>query len=293
MVRTAPGDLTLGVFPTTQEDDLWAPAPRAAQAPARPCTAAPSGYVSAPRTPRPPRLSPAAPKTLQLSLRSLNPRLGPHSPLLRLKQMDIAKLRSQTAEEVLGGGAQLVAAVNNAFPHWSSGYDSEGRPVVYIEGCNYDGRFVFEVLPPETLVRYHVWRTEKTLEAYYTQRVPRGEARATGEVKKRRLFVLCLSPLCALGRGRCRSLTRVASLLALLQAGTAPGTLCSVINLQGMTMKARGGVVAGGTVFFLPSPLAREPPTPAPTPTHSTISPRRPISAARNQGLPPAHQNPR
>lgn len=91
--------------------------------------------------------------------------------------MDIAALRRQSAEEILGGGAQLVAAVNNAFPHWSSGYDMEGRPVCYIEGCNYDGRFVFEMLSPDTVLRYHVWRTEKTLEAYYTKRVAAGEVR--------------------------------------------------------------------------------------------------------------------
>lgn len=98
-------------------------------------------------------------------------------PLPRLQQLGIAHLRSQSAEEILGGGPQLVAAVNNAFPHWSSGYDLDGRPVVYIEGCNYDGRFVFEVLPPETIVRYHVWRTEKALEAYYAKRAAGGEVR--------------------------------------------------------------------------------------------------------------------
>lgn len=61
---------------------------------------------------------------------------------------------------------------------------------MYIEGCNYDGRFVFETLPPDTLIRYHVWRTEKTLEAYYTQRLPAVKVRQAAAGR-----LLSLTPL--------------------------------------------------------------------------------------------------
>ena len=110
---------------------------------------------------------------------------NPQPPLLpprRLQAQDMASLRLQRPEEVLGLPSEGVAAVNACFPHWHSGYDREGRPVTYIEGARYDAAELFRLVPFEKAMRYHAWRTEAMLGAMYARAAGGGGGEAAGSV---------------------------------------------------------------------------------------------------------------
>jgi len=86
------------------------------------------------------------------------------------KAQDLAALRRLSAAEVLGVAPEAVRDVAALFPHYSVGFDREGRPVTHIFGENYAAQQLFQLASQEAVGRFHVWRTERALAAMYARR---------------------------------------------------------------------------------------------------------------------------
>jgi hypothetical protein len=72
---------------------------------------------------------------------------------------DIDELNKQTPEEILGCKIEELTAV---FPHWHSGYDKTGRPVLFKQYGKFDAAKVKKLVGGsfEPVVRYHLWEQE-------------------------------------------------------------------------------------------------------------------------------------
>ena len=86
------------------------------------------------------------------------------------KAQDLPALRRASAAEVLGVAPEAVRDIAALFPHYNLGYDREGRPITHIYGENYAAQQLFQLVPPERVGRFHVWRTERMLAAMYARR---------------------------------------------------------------------------------------------------------------------------
>ena len=75
------------------------------------------------------------------------------------KTKDIDALILQRPEDILGCSLEELTAV---FPHWHSGYDKSGRPVLYKQYGKFDAGTVKKLVGGDfgSVVKYHVWEQE-------------------------------------------------------------------------------------------------------------------------------------
>jgi hypothetical protein len=75
------------------------------------------------------------------------------------KTMDIAAIVKQRPEDILGCSLEELTAV---FPHWHSGYDKTGRPVLFKQYGNFEAGLIKKLVGGsfDNVVRYHIWEQE-------------------------------------------------------------------------------------------------------------------------------------
>jgi hypothetical protein len=107
------------------------------------------------------------------------------------KEMNVSEIVKLTPEQILGCS---ISELTKVFPHWQSGYDKTGRPVVYKQYGKFDAYHVKTLTGGnfDNVVRYHVWEQENCIRLGQRQTAQRGELveTVTGvvDVKDMRLF---------------------------------------------------------------------------------------------------------
>ena len=73
-------------------------------------------------------------------------------------------LMAQDPESILGCPMRDVTAV---FPHWHSGYDKTGRPVLYKQYAKFDVAKLKTMSGVDNIARYHIWEQEQCMKLCY------------------------------------------------------------------------------------------------------------------------------
>ena len=75
------------------------------------------------------------------------------------KAQNIPELMAQTPEEILG--CELSQMIQH-FPHWHSGYDKTGRPLLFKQQGAFDTKEIKELAGGsfDRVIRYHIWEQE-------------------------------------------------------------------------------------------------------------------------------------
>ncbi len=71
--------------------------------------------------------------------------------------MDVDGIVASKPEDILGCSLEALTAV---FPHWHSGYDKTGRPVLYKQYGKFDAGKIKKMTTVADLMKYHVWEQE-------------------------------------------------------------------------------------------------------------------------------------
>lgn len=82
--------------------------------------------------------------------------------------MDIKEgLIHQRPDEILGCNIKDLVTF---FPHWQSGYDKFGRPVLYKQYNNaFDSSKILSMSSMEAVTKYHIWEQEACVRLCYEQ----------------------------------------------------------------------------------------------------------------------------
>lgn len=79
--------------------------------------------------------------------------------------MDVKGICSKTPEEVLGCKLDEILAV---FPHWQSGSDEFGRPMIYKQyGSSFDASKILKLSSKDSIANYHIWEQEACMRLCY------------------------------------------------------------------------------------------------------------------------------
>ena len=72
----------------------------------------------------------------------------------------VDSLMAEDPDKILGCPIGDVTAL---FPHWHSGYDKTGRPVLYKQYAKFDVAKLKKLASLENISRYHIWEQEHCL----------------------------------------------------------------------------------------------------------------------------------
>ena len=75
------------------------------------------------------------------------------------KEMNVQRIVLQQPDEILGFHVEELTKV---FPHWQSGYDKTGRPVLYKQYGQFDAGKIKKMAGGtfDRIIRYHIWQQE-------------------------------------------------------------------------------------------------------------------------------------
>lgn len=79
--------------------------------------------------------------------------------------MDVKGICSKTPEEILGCKLEDIIAL---FPHWQSGNDEFGRPMIYKQyGSLFDASKILQLSSKDSIAKYHIWEQEACMRLCY------------------------------------------------------------------------------------------------------------------------------
>jgi hypothetical protein len=80
-------------------------------------------------------------------------------------EMDVKGICSKTPDEILGCKLEDILAV---FPHWQSGADQFGRPMIYKQyGSSFDASKILKLSSKDSIANYHIWEQEACMRLCY------------------------------------------------------------------------------------------------------------------------------
>jgi hypothetical protein len=80
-------------------------------------------------------------------------------------EMDVKGICSQTPADILGCKLEDILTL---FPHWQSGFDQFGRPMIYKQyGATFDATKIFQLASKDAIARYHIWEQEACMRLCY------------------------------------------------------------------------------------------------------------------------------
>ena len=87
-------------------------------------------------------------------------------------EMDVKGICSKTPEEVLGCDLKDLM---NIFPHWQSGFDELGQPIIYKQySSNFDATKILQLATKDSIARYHIWEQEACMRLCYEHSIQTG-----------------------------------------------------------------------------------------------------------------------
>ena len=84
----------------------------------------------------------------------------------------VDELTRMQPEDILGCS---LPSLTQFFPHWHSGYDTTGRPVLYKQYGKFDVAKLKEITTMDAVMKYHIWEQEACLSLCVAQSHKRGE----------------------------------------------------------------------------------------------------------------------
>jgi hypothetical protein len=87
------------------------------------------------------------------------------------EKMNVKELVKMSPEDILGCPMTLVTEV---FPHWHSGFDMNGRPVLYKQYGKFDVGKLNAITSTDAVMNYHIWEQEACLRMCVAQSHKRG-----------------------------------------------------------------------------------------------------------------------
>jgi hypothetical protein len=81
------------------------------------------------------------------------------------EEQGVIHLLASRPESILG--VNSMSEITGIFPHWHSGYDRFGRPVIYKQYGNFDVSRLLKVTTLDALMKYHIWEQEACMDMCY------------------------------------------------------------------------------------------------------------------------------
>lgn len=80
-------------------------------------------------------------------------------------EMDVKGICSKTPDQILGCKLEDIIAL---FPHWQSGNDEFGRPMIYKQyGPSFDASKILQLSSKDSIAKYHIWEQEACMRLCY------------------------------------------------------------------------------------------------------------------------------
>jgi hypothetical protein len=70
----------------------------------------------------------------------------------------VALINTKTPEELLG--IDRLSDLTSVFPHWHSGFDKYGRPVLYKQYGLFETSTLLKMTSIDAIMNYHIWEQE-------------------------------------------------------------------------------------------------------------------------------------